>query len=349
MPEHLKLSPLPQHQSHAQSLRDDALRRLSRSPHPYRRHKLEITHASERFNVHAPPTQSPLRSSQNTDDEDQNNGAYSPGLNVSTNSDSGTEADDEHFLKGLPAPRIRPHKGLRGLDGTLSGSSSPLASPAILDDDTPKEGYLRRTTLPTTRPKESDSRKIAEKFKQKRRTEVIRRVSEAGILGFVTGLLCLNSEVRQLIWLWRRGKSQASFISNLINGCRIGLSVRHHDFSGIHIPIPIITTYKPCATVEEALSNSNTRGFRSSTLALPSYHCNARIPRTLHKQPYRRFAKHYTGHIFPSTTITAFFGKLRKLQRSSLVSFLSTYYRPKAPPRVEDHGGISPQRFWGGL
>ncbi|CAK7263207.1 dolichol kinase [Sporothrix epigloea] len=41
-------------------------------------------------------------------------------------SDSGTEADDEHFLKGLPAPRSRPHKGLRGMSEEFSGASTPL-------------------------------------------------------------------------------------------------------------------------------------------------------------------------------------------------------------------------------
>jgi hypothetical protein len=203
MPELLKPS---QQQSHAQNLREDAHRRLSRSPHPYHRQKFEIPHASERFNAYTPATQTPLRSRQNTDDEEQEGGAYSPGYKASTNSDSGTEADDEHFLKGLPAPKIRPHKGLRGAEGTLSGTPSPLLSPAILDEDTQKGGYLRRATLPTISLKDADARKSAEKFRHKRRVEVIRRITETGILGFVAGLLCLNSGVRQLIWLWRRGK-----------------------------------------------------------------------------------------------------------------------------------------------
>ncbi|TVY27182.1 Dolichol kinase [Lachnellula hyalina] len=201
MPEHLKPS---QPQSHTQKLRGDALRRLSRSPHPYHRQKVDSPQALERFSSYAPPTQSPLRSRHNTDDEDQYIRAYSPGYNASTNSDSGTEADDEHFLKGLPAPKIRPHKGLRALDGSLSGSPSPLLSPALLDGDTQKEGYLNRATLPSTSLKEFDAQKIAEKLRHKRRVEVIRRVTEAGILAAVAGLLCLNPEVRQLIWLWRR-------------------------------------------------------------------------------------------------------------------------------------------------
>lgn len=305
MPEHLKPS---QPQSHSQSLRDDALRRLSRSPHPYHRQNVEIPHASERFGSYAPPTQSPLRSRHNTDDEDQYVGAYSPGYNASTNSDSGTEADDEHFLKGLPAPKIRPHKGLRGLDGSLSSSPSPLLSPAIPDGDTPKEGYLTRATLPTTSLKESDAHKIAEKLRHKRRVEVIRRVTEAGILASVAGLLCLSPEVRQLIWLWRRGMFLDLLSSNVANECRIGLSVRHRGLSHIHIPISTTTAHKPCTTVEETISNNNTRGVRSSVFALPTYHHNARFPGTLYKKPHWRFAKHYSGYIFASTSIATFFG-----------------------------------------
>lgn len=192
MPAHLKPSTSP-------SPRD----RLSRSPHPYHRQKFEIPHAAERFSSgsYAPSTQSPLRSRQNTDDE---TGAYSPSYtNVSTNSDSGTEADDEHFLKGLPAPKVRPHKGLRGLDG--QGTPSPLLSPAIMDE---REGYLRKAMLPSSSP---DLQKTEEKFRQKRRVEVIRRVTETGILGFVAGILCLNPEVRQLIWMWRRGEFELHY------------------------------------------------------------------------------------------------------------------------------------------
>ncbi|TVY40415.1 Dolichol kinase [Lachnellula occidentalis] len=280
MPEPLKPS---QPQSHSQNLRDDALRRLSRSPHPYHRQKVEIPHAAERFSSYAPPTQSPLRSRHNTDDEDQYIGAYSPGYNASTNSESGTEADDEHFLKGLPAPKIRPHKGLRGLDGGLSGSPSPLLSPAILDGDTPKEEYLRRATLPITSLKESDAQKNAEKLRHKRRVEVIRRVTEAGILAAVGGLLCLNPEVRQLIWLWRRELAcQSVLVVSLISIYPFRL-LRHINPAQpwkrpfpITIPAafdPASLLYPPIITmlVSLVLSTSNPIGVLPSiTLAISS-------------------------------------------------------------------------------
>jgi hypothetical protein len=208
MPENLK--PILPQQSHAQNLRDEALRRLSRSPHPYHRQRFEIQHASERLD-YAPAKKSPLHSKHNTDDEEPEQGSsLLVGYCESTPSDSGTEADDEHFLKGLPAPKSRPHKGLRGLDGTICASLSPLPSPAILETESKKIlGHVpiySATFIPGL--KEEAVRKAAEKIQHKKRIEIVRRVFETGLLGIVAGLLCFHPEVRHLMWLWRRGKLQ---------------------------------------------------------------------------------------------------------------------------------------------
>ncbi len=208
MPEQLK--PASLQQSHAQNLREDALRRLSRSPHPYHRQQFELPYGSERFNANlngvTPPTKSPLPSTQVTDDErPAGPRRLSENYKESTNSDSGTEADDEHFLKGLPAPKLRPHKGLRG-SNSPSGSPSPLLSPAILDDDSSRsQGFLRQKIIQPIPLNEEDIRKAAEKFRRKRRSEIVRRSIETGILFFVGLILCLDSQVRNVIYLWRRG------------------------------------------------------------------------------------------------------------------------------------------------
>jgi hypothetical protein len=204
MPEKLKSAPLQQ--SHAQNLRDDALRRLSRSPHPYFRQKFELTHGSETLLSPAPPTQLQLPSTR-PEDEDEQNGTrpQSRSYRESTNSDSGTEADDEHFLKGLPAPKLRPHKGLRGVEGSLSSSPSPLLSPAILDEDPAKvRSYLRRASAIIL--DEGEVRKAAEKLRHRRRVETLRRATEGAILLLVGSILCLDLDVRKLLRLWRRGK-----------------------------------------------------------------------------------------------------------------------------------------------
>ncbi|KAF8863936.1 hypothetical protein BDZ45DRAFT_572820, partial [Acephala macrosclerotiorum] len=159
--------------------------------------------------TNAPPLRSPLRSTQNTDDEEQEGSRqtaddYKKAYKGSTGSDSGTEADDEHFLKGLPAPKLRPHKGLRGVD--LSGTPSPILSPAILDEDSLRsQGYLRQKKAASS-PESDDARKLAEKLQRKRKVEVIRRCSETSILFFLAAMLCWDPEVRKLLHFWRRGK-----------------------------------------------------------------------------------------------------------------------------------------------
>lgn len=203
MPEHLKpTQPL----SHAQNLREEAGRRLSRSPHPYHRQQFELPYSSERFNSTAPSTTSPLRSTQYTDDEGHEAvRSFRAGYRES-NSDSGTEADDEHFLKGLPAPKLRPHKGLRDIDGSLSGSPSPLLSPVALIGDIHKTpSYLRKVSAALAVQNEEDAQRILRKLRHKRQVEIARRATEAALLIFVGGILCLNPEVRDVLKRSRKG------------------------------------------------------------------------------------------------------------------------------------------------
>ncbi|TGO65158.1 hypothetical protein BELL_1019g00010 [Botrytis elliptica] len=153
---------------------------------------------------------SPLRSAQNTDDEFYNGvrvtvDGSSNGYIEFTNSDSGTEADDEHFLKGLPAPRIKPHKGLRGADGNISSTPSPLLSPAILDDEIRwKENGRIRSTVPTSKIlTEEEQKKLIEKFKQRRKIEIVRRTTEACLLCFVGGIIYRSHGVEEILYLWK--------------------------------------------------------------------------------------------------------------------------------------------------
>jgi hypothetical protein len=189
--------------SNEKTLQSSNFRALSRSPHPYHRQRADLHHATLRPRATFPTSPSPLRSSQNTDDECSAEGVRSA---RSTESDSGTEADDEHFLKGLPAPKWRPHKGLRGEGGTFSGSQSPLVSPAILDEERGKVlDYLKKDTLSSTRVYQEVVRKAAEKYRWKRRTELGRRCTEVALLTVVGAIVMSSRNVVLELKAWKRG------------------------------------------------------------------------------------------------------------------------------------------------
>ncbi|KAI0424805.1 hypothetical protein F5Y09DRAFT_323432 [Xylaria sp. FL1042] len=145
----------------------DNLRSLSRSPHPYHRHTPELLDTSrDTLARRTPPA-----------------------------TDSGTEADDEHFLKGLPAPR-RLHKGLRGRNEASSGSSTPhLATPAPLDDeDRPLSlGAKNNTSARIHTPAGSDKRM------RKRAREITRRLTELLIITVLGLCVCANAQVRPIL------------------------------------------------------------------------------------------------------------------------------------------------------
>ncbi|KAK0739757.1 hypothetical protein B0T21DRAFT_410086 [Apiosordaria backusii] len=202
MPEQL---PTPPNHTATENVDDDpdTLRFLSRSPHPYHRQSFELLEPLDRLVSRDEPFPA-------------------LGKDSTPPSDSGTEADDEHFLKGLPAPKARLHKGLRGKNEPLSGTSTPLLSPAVMEE----EG--RKTSLGIN---QGEKRVAAERVR--RRKEVIRRATEILLLGFQGGIVASNRDVqphariygkrlfavaaillglaalyplRLIIWAYRRGK-----------------------------------------------------------------------------------------------------------------------------------------------
>ncbi|KAK4159004.1 hypothetical protein QBC43DRAFT_137756 [Cladorrhinum sp. PSN259] len=165
MPEHLEEDP-------------DSLRTLSRSPHPYHHQSSEL---------HEPLDRLIYRANRKIDTGNGDSEPF-PSLNSTTASDSGTEADDEHFLKGLPAPKARLHKGLRGKNEPLSGSSTPLLSPAVMEE----EGRKRPPGV-----KLGEKRPVSERMR--RRRELIRRAAEISLLGCQGMLVATNRQVQPTI------------------------------------------------------------------------------------------------------------------------------------------------------
>ncbi len=186
MPEHLR-PPSPPIGPDSADEGHDRLRILSRSPHPYHRLNSELLEPSDRITY---PT-------VNTAD-----GRAYPSFarDSPLASESGTEADDEHVLKGLPAPKTRLHKGLRGRNEPLSGASTPLLSPTILEE----EG--RKTHLnPSHGAFERDKRGAAERAR--RRKELIRRATEVLLLVCQGGMVASNPDVLPYLRAHQKGNS----------------------------------------------------------------------------------------------------------------------------------------------
>ncbi|KAK3327202.1 hypothetical protein B0T19DRAFT_421064 [Cercophora scortea] len=188
MPEHLNPpTPARARTSSPEDDRQQGRRIPSRSPHPYHRQSTELLEPSGRLLRLANATQKPLGVPA---DLQLQRDSPAP-------SESGTEADDEHFLKGLPAPKTRLHKGLRGKQELISGSSTPSLSPAILEE----EG--RRVKLDLGHGIfERDKRGPAEQTR--RRKELVRRAVEVLLLVGQGVALALNSDVQHHLRLCKK-------------------------------------------------------------------------------------------------------------------------------------------------
>ena len=199
-----------------ENIAPDQAKRLSRSPHPYHRTRVNVL--------------------QDNDTAVAQNAVFSPTLNfkspeskgeasyfdadhrkrrkeTSSPSDSGSEADDEKggSLLRLPAPPARLRKGLKGSNG--SGRASPLLTPSYLD-----EGPRKLAQEARQRPAQSfqdqsytdeETIKLRQKFVRRRRAELIRRVSETLLLGVVGFIACKN-ETEWLLRSWAESLDSAN-------------------------------------------------------------------------------------------------------------------------------------------
>ncbi|KAI0398283.1 hypothetical protein F5Y17DRAFT_411747 [Xylariaceae sp. FL0594] len=161
-----------EHASADPDFQDDS-RLLSRSPHPYHRRVPDILEPSftlpavrELAKESTPPT------------------------------DSGTEADDEHFLKGLPAPR-RLHKGLRGRNEASSGTSTPLLAPqSSLGEEGRVTPSGSKQAVFWAQPAETA---VEERRKRRKVKELIRRCTELLLMGSLSLFVCANADVRSIL------------------------------------------------------------------------------------------------------------------------------------------------------
>lgn len=192
------------------------LEQFRRSPHPYLHHG-DQTHRQSPGPTHRapPPLQSrpssepPGKMMHDNDGRTRRKGApHSP-------SESGTEADDEGYslVKALPAPPLRPHKGLR--ESRTSGTdewASPLLTPTQIDDEGRKlfEGYFSRNSK-TRRSgdayhSDDEARRAKQKYLQRRRNELVRRTTETALLAVIATLAVRGCDCWVNLLAWHRGQ-----------------------------------------------------------------------------------------------------------------------------------------------
>ncbi|KAH8129291.1 hypothetical protein FP744_10009597 [Trichoderma asperellum] len=187
---------MPSHLSPESRLTEeqDNLRVLNRSPHPYHHQSSELPHLSEQPISRAQRT----ASSRLASDANQPSPSVPPTFSKESTpaSDSGTDADDEHFLKGLPPPKLRPHKGLRGKNEVISGTSTPVLSPAVLQE--PTAG--RKVSLGG---KKSEDKAIVPDTIRRRKI-LVQRALEAGIIVTLARMIQANKLLSPILDTWRK-------------------------------------------------------------------------------------------------------------------------------------------------
>ncbi|KAF2740466.1 hypothetical protein EJ04DRAFT_211369 [Polyplosphaeria fusca] len=191
----------------------ESLELFRRSPHPYHRRQKDLRTADAstessgndflRTSLHASD-----RTISDQDGRNRRKISQSP-------SDSGTEADDEGygFIKALPAPPLRPRKGLRDVRGSsCDGTASPLLTPSQFDEEgrrfsaeyfkSSKEGSKSGDTLPI----DEEAKAARQKYVKRRRAELVRRTTEAALLGAIGLLSVKGCCCWEKLLQWHRGE-----------------------------------------------------------------------------------------------------------------------------------------------
>lgn len=214
----------------ASATASESVRVASRSPHPYHRRSSVLEGGTSRIkpDIAARSREEPLsgaatgarKGRKNTSGgEDENEvgrrDSETPAV-VGRESpiESGTEADDESisYIKALPAPPLRLHKGLKTAMGTgLDGSETPLLTPSAIDEegarfDFPITNAKNKRSAAEKAANEEELREARARFVKRRRAELGRRACEVLLL-IVIGMLVLGNElVRSSIQPWHRGQ-----------------------------------------------------------------------------------------------------------------------------------------------
>lgn len=187
----------------AQSHRD-------RSPRPYHRRSSDVSNRIHdcRSSLSSSSRSQAIASSTSTA-RDRRASSYSPALeskrrkDTTSSGDSGTEADDEKpLLKALTAPPLRPRKGLKDSRGA---GPDPLGSPLLTSSSLDEGGLIsaagpyalerrRRRRSSALVVTETEDEKARAKRQRREKAEVLRRVAETVLLGWIGYMSVVGSE-----------------------------------------------------------------------------------------------------------------------------------------------------------
>ncbi|KAI9794871.1 MAG: hypothetical protein M1816_003000 [Peltula sp. TS41687] len=186
-------------------------RRLSRSPHSFNQRKSRPYDEGDGPYFANPSTEClapaddallPCYSYHVNEHHPESDGRARP-KDSNTSSASGIEADDESpmLLKRLPPPPLVQRKGLRGTQNV--DQDSPAVTPVFLSDvgRSLPEGYRRHQGLLAGQQEHSEEiREKVEKYRKRRRGELLRRLLETGLVGVVGGIVLQREEVWCKTW-----------------------------------------------------------------------------------------------------------------------------------------------------
>ena len=182
----------------------ERLRVGTRTPRPYHHDRKELQHdEGDGCGTHG-PIDGDIASQEWVDEQIQDDSYYGPGRQVSIGgSESGTEADDERpsFVKTLPAPHLRPRKGLR----VGETNEDSLLTPSQLDDEGRRlsQDYFGQTPREKA-VSDEEEKEEQEKLLRRRLAEFARRSSEVGVMLIIVLCVLCGSGVPQKVFEWRR-------------------------------------------------------------------------------------------------------------------------------------------------
>lgn len=197
----------------------EALELFRRSPHPYLRHKDQIRKPSpdRALQPNGATRRRPSPKHRIISDADGRKRRKTSSQSQSP-SESGTEADDEgySFVKALPPPPLRPHKGLREATNSGQGELSPLLTPTQIDDEGRKysEEYFAEKKKRGRRGEPSltdeEARVARQKYLQRRRMELVRRTTETAELIAIGILAVSGCNCWEQLLGWHRGEDHGA-------------------------------------------------------------------------------------------------------------------------------------------